>query len=113
MKRGHKVERPTKKSEYTIEFGSAGAARGWRDLCATIRNPLADVWDFLTKTPHASSPTCYPLKDELETVVHDGIEYQRWQVKPTRQGDARIWYFVRGQVVVLERVYTHHPNETK
>lgn len=113
MKRGRKVERPTKKSEYTIVFGSANAARGWQDLCATTRNALTDAWDFLTKTPESTTPTSYRLRDDLEFVIRDGVSYQRWQLKPTKQGDARIWYYVHDGAVVLEQVHTRHPNETK
>lgn len=113
MTRNRKVERPTKKSEYTIEFGSAGAVKGWRDLCATVRNPLVDAWDFLTRTPETVTPTCYPLKDKLEFAVRDGVSYQRRQLKPTAKGDARIWYYVDGNTAVLEQVHTRHPNETK
>jgi hypothetical protein len=49
----------------------------------------------------------------LGQVTRDGKTYQRWQHKPTLQGDARIWFYVEGQVVHLEEVYTHHPNATK
>jgi hypothetical protein len=40
-----------KKIEYEIRYATADAAKGWRDLAATIRNPLAEAWDFLTRTP--------------------------------------------------------------
>ena len=90
MARGSKVARPTKRSEYSIEYASSSAQRGWTDLCATIRGPLVDAWDFLTRTPLSVTPTNYPLK-----------------------GDARIWFYVHEQVVYLEEVHTHHPNATK
>lgn len=60
------VARPTKKSEYTIRFATAGAQKGWRDLVATIRNPMADTWDFLTRSPVERTPTNYPLRGELQ-----------------------------------------------
>jgi hypothetical protein len=107
------VDRPTKKSEYEIVFASRQAEKGWTDLRATTRNPLADAWDFLTRTPLDRTPTNYPLKGALATVVHDGEQHDRWQHKPTLKGDARIWFFVIGRVVHLEDVHTHHPNETK
>jgi hypothetical protein len=108
-----KVERPTKKSEYEIRFASVQAQRGWSDLRATSRNVLVDAWDFLTRTPLDVTPTNYPLKGELGIVLRGGAEHVRWQLKPSRQGDARIWFYVSGQVVYLERVHTHHPNPTK
>jgi hypothetical protein len=108
------VSRPTKKSEYTICFASVSAQRGWRDLAATIRGPLADSWDFLTRTPIERTPTNYPLKgEELGTITRGGKSYVRWQHKPTAQGDARIWFYVDGQEVFLEQVHTKHPNQTK
>ncbi|WP_368496977.1 hypothetical protein [Herbiconiux sp. A18JL235] len=108
-----RVERPTKKSEFEIRFGSAQAQRGWLDLRATHRNALVDCWDFLTRTPTEVTLTNYPLRGALAVVTRDGVEFQRWQHKPTRQGDARIWFYVSGAVVFLEQVHTHHPNATK
>jgi hypothetical protein len=111
--KSNKVERPTKKSEYDIVFASTGAKRGWTDLRATIRGPLTDSWDFLTRTPLEHTPTNYPLQGELAVVTRDGADHARWQHKPTATGDARIWFYVERQVVYLEQVHTRHPNATK
>ena len=113
MARQTKVERPTKRSEFEIQFASADARKGWRDLLATTRGPLTDTWDFLTRTPLARTPTNYPLKGELGTVRRNADDHDRWQHKPTSKGSARIWFYVEGSVVFLERVHTAHPNETK
>ena len=107
------VPRPAKKSEYTLLFASVGAKKGWRDLVATIRNPMTDTWDFLTRSPAEHTPTNYPLRGELGVIQRDGKTYERWQHKPTAQGDARIWFYVDGQSVFIEQVHTHHPNATK
>lgn len=114
--RGDAVERPTKRSEYRIEFGTKGARDGWRDLCATTRNAMVDAWDFLTRTPHATSPTCHPLKGDLGTVARDGRSYEQWQYE--LPGGACIWFYVTSDakcagLVVLVRVSTAHPNETR
>lgn len=113
MTRSGKVDRPIKKSEYDIVFASRQAEKGWTDLRATMRNALADSGDFLTRTPLAEGPLNHPLRGGLGTVAYGGEQYDRWQHKPTRQGDARIWFFVIGRVVHLEQVHTRHPNETK
>lgn len=113
MPKKAQVPRPTKKSEYTISFASVSAQKGWQDLAATIRGPLTDSWDFLTRTPTARTPANYPLKGELGTIMRGGKSYIRWQHKPTAQGDARIWFYVDGQAVFLEQVHTKHPNQTK
>lgn len=113
MAKGSKVERPTKKSEYEIRFATVSARRGWVDLVATIRGPLVDTWDFLTRSPLDRTPTNYPLRGELQFVTRDGATHERWQHKPTPQGDARIWFYVEGHVVHLEQVHTRHPNQTK
>lgn len=113
MSKETKVLRPTKKSEYELRFASREAQKGWRDLSATIRGPLADAWDFLTRSPLTETPTNYPLKGKLSVATRGGASYQRWQHKPTRKGDARIWFYVDRNVVYLERVHTSHPNETK
>ena len=113
MAREKKVARPTKRSEYSIEFASVSAQRGWVDLCATARGPLADTWDFLTRTPLTVTPSNYPLRGELGTIDREGMTRKRWQHKPTLKGNARIWFYVHEQVVYLEQVHTHHPNATK
>ena len=112
MAKKNLVPRPTKGSEYEICFASTGAKKGWRDLVATIRNPMADVWDFLTTTPTARTPTNYPLRDVLGTIERAGKTYERWQHKPTAKGTARIWFYVDGRTVYLEQVHTSHPNES-
>ncbi|MFK4299253.1 hypothetical protein ABH924_004434 [Arthrobacter sp. GAS37] len=113
MAKESKVERPTKKNEYEIRFASVQATKGWTDLAATIRNPLADAWDFLTRTPELETPTNYRLRGELELVTRNGATHDRWQHKPTLKGGARLWFYVEGQVIYLEQVHTSHPNETK
>lgn len=113
MAKDNLVARPTKKSEYAIRFATAGAQKGWRDLVATIRNPMADTWDFLTRTPAERTPTNYPLRGELQWIRRGSARYERWQHKPTVQGDARIWFYVDGRDVFIEQVHTHHPNATK
>ena len=45
--------------------------------------------------------------------MRDGVAHERWQHKPTAQGDARIWFYVDDGVVYLEQVHTRHPNQTK
>lgn len=57
MPKSRRLERPTKKSEYTICCASVGGEKGWRDLVATIRGPLANSWDSLTRTPTDRTPT--------------------------------------------------------
>lgn len=79
MARDKKVVRPTKGSEYRIEFAGVSAQRGWTDLCATTRNALVDSWDFLTRTPLVVTPTNYPLRGQLGKIIRDGKEHDRWQ----------------------------------
>lgn len=71
------VPRPVKKTEYTIQFATQQAQKGWTDLVGTTRNAIVDAWDFLTRTPMASSDRNHQLKGELATVAvagtrHDG-----------------------------------------
>ncbi len=112
-KKGELVPRPPKKVEYEIRFATTDAEKGWRDLVATIRNPMTETWDFLTRTPLATTATNYRLKGELGIISRGGATHQRWQHKPTAQGTARIWYYVHERTVFLEQVHTSHPNETK
>ena len=112
-KRGELVPRPPKKIEYEIRYATADAAKGWQDLAATIRNPLAEAWDFLTRSPLTKTPTNYPLRGEVGTISRGGKTHERWQHKPTLKGTARIWFFVDDRTVYLEQVHTSHPNETK
>ncbi|MEU3269372.1 hypothetical protein ABZ639_00935 [Saccharomonospora sp. NPDC006951] len=74
---------------------------------------MTDAWDFLTRTPLATTPANYRLKGELGTIERSGVTHERWQHKPTRKGTARIWFYVDERTVFLEQVHTSHPNETK
>lgn len=112
-KKGELVPRPPKKIEYEIRFATTDARKGWRDLVATIRNPMTETWDFLTRTPKATTPTNYRLKGDLGTILRENSSYERWQHKPTAKGTARIWFYVGEHTVFLEQVHTSHPNETK
>lgn len=107
------VARPRKNSEHEIRFATSSARKGWRDLVATLRNPMAATWDFLTATPQALTATNYPLKGELAVVARGGVAHQRWQHKPTLRGGARTWFSVHDHVVHLEQVHTAHPHQTK
>lgn len=106
------VNRPVRKSEYTIVAASGAATKGWRDLVATHRNLMVEAWEFLTADPLKVTPTNYPLKGSLATVIRGGVKHDRWQYKPSAGNGARIWFYVEGQKVYLERVSPHHPKET-
>lgn len=62
-----------------------------------MRAPMADAWDFLTKTPESETPTNSPMKGKLATVDRDGCSFRRWQHKPTMKSGARIWFYVDGR----------------
>lgn len=112
-RKGQLVPRPPKKIEYELRFSTAEAQKGWRDLVATIRNPMTESWDFLTRTPLATTPTNYRLKGELGMIQRGGSTHERWQHKPTAKSTARIWFYVEDRTVHLEQVHTAHPNQTK
>lgn len=112
MAKERQVHRPIRKSEYRIIAATSHADEGWRDLVATHRNLMVEAWEFLTTNPLAHTPTNYPLKGELGIVVRDGVVHDRWQYKPSQGNGARIWFYVEGDRVYLEKVHTHHPKET-
>lgn len=97
--KGEPVPRPRKKTEYEIRLASADARKGWQDLVATIRNSMAETWDFLTRTPLHTTPTNCRLKGELGVIRRAGASFERWQHKPTAKGTARVWYYVDRQTV--------------
>jgi hypothetical protein len=105
------VARPLKKSEYKIVFGSADSQRGWQDLLATQRTQLVDAWTLLTTEPLARTHRLHPLKGELGTVTRSGVDYVQRQIE-LAQG-ARIWFYVDGMSVIIVKVHTRHPNQTK
>lgn len=111
MAKGERVDRPLKKSEFQIVYGSSEAKKGWRDLLATQRSQLVDVWNLLTTTPLANSAQIHPLKGSLGTVTRGGVEDVQRQCELS-QG-ARIWFYVERSQVVIVKVHTHHPNKTK
>lgn len=110
-KRGQVVNRPLKKSEYTIVFAALAASKGWEAMLATRRNEVVAAWEFLTSTPLQQTRTNYRLRDQLSHVARGSKRYEQWQHK--LGGGARIWFYVDGQRVYLTDVSTHHPNETK
>lgn len=117
--RGEPVPRPRRKVEYVIVFGTNDAKKSWADLNAVARNSLVDAWEFLTTSPREPvAGRCYQLEGDFATVKRNGAAYDQWQLK--LPGGARIWYYVTAPSdgksagdVVLVRVSTHHPNETK
>lgn len=54
-----------------------------------------------------------PLRGELATIVRGGETREVWQLKLNLRDGARIWFYVVGNVVHLEQVFTAHPNQTK
>jgi len=106
------VPRPRGRSEYEIHFDSSHARKGWGDLMAVRRNDLVSAWDFLTRNPETVTALSYPLKDSLSSLVRGGVTHTRWQLKLSATHGARIWSFVDGRKVHLEKVFTSHPNET-
>jgi hypothetical protein len=94
-------------------FGSRKVERGWNDLLAVRRNDLIRAWDHLTQSALVQSDLAYPLQGELSFVQVEGIKHRRWQLKLSQTEGARIWYFVFEKTVVLERIFTAHPNQTK
>lgn len=113
MAKKRPVPRPGKKTDYEIVPGTRQAEVGWRDLRVTNRNQLTDAWDFLTAHPQRVTSLSYPFKGDLATIIREGQTFERWQLKLSQGGDARIWYYIDGNTVVLEQVHTKHPNETK
>lgn len=113
MAKQSRVPRPLKKGEFAIVFATRSAEKGWRDLHATSRNTLANTWDFLTRNPTLITLENYRLRGELAQLSREGKTHDRWQHKPSATSGARIWFYVDGQTVHLEKVFTHHPNETK
>lgn len=110
-KRGAVVNRPLKKGEFTIEHATRSAADGWNAMLSTRRNAVVDAWEWLTSTPLEETLHNYALQGDMGFVTRDGHKYQRWQFKLS--GGARIWFYVDGHTVYLEKVHTAHPNETK
>jgi hypothetical protein len=43
----------------------------------------------------------------------DDKSYEVWQLKLNHRDGARIWFYVVGNVVHLEKVFAAHPNTTK
>lgn len=107
------VPRPARKTEFTILFATREAKVGWRDLLAVRRNALVDAWEFLTRNPLERTALNGPLRDDLATIVRDGETREVWQLKLNHRDGARIWFYVVGNVVYLEQVFTAHPNQTK
>jgi hypothetical protein len=107
------VPRPLKKSEYKIYFGSNRIRKAWVAILAVRRSDLSEAWDFLTRNPLKVTPLSHPMRADFGLLVANGVSHQRWQLKLSATDGSRIWYFVDGQTVFIERIFTAHPNETK
>lgn len=118
MSKNKGVPRPSRRSEWRLEFHTREAEQGWRDFLATARNATVAAWEALTNSPWARSGRQYPLKGDYAHVTWAAHTYERWQYKVTDGG--RIWYFVvpdpegkSAGIVRLERCTTGHPKETE
>ena len=107
------VPRPLKKSEYKIYFESSKVKKAWVDLLAVRRSDLSDAWEVLTRNPLTVTPLSQPMRGDFGLLVANGTSHQRWQLKLSATDGSRIWYFVEGKDVFIERIFTAHPNETK
>lgn len=107
------VPRPARKRSYTLHFATRQAEKGWRDLQANRMNALVETLDYLTDNPLLPSPLTSRLKADLATIERDGVKHARWQRKLNARDGSRIWYYVDGNRVMLEQVFTAHPNATK
>ncbi|MEV0760251.1 hypothetical protein [Nocardia sp. NPDC050435] len=113
------MPRPLKRSEYSLEFITSQARKGWVDCVAVARNAMADAWDTLTREPERQSPRLYPLRAELRYGTYAGRTYERYQYKFSDGG--RLWYFVdpapKGSRsagrVLLERCMPGHPKRNR
>lgn len=117
-KRGERVARPTKRTEYELFFCTREAAKGWVDCLAVVaRNAMVDAYDRLTQQPRDETERQYRLRADYATGTYGGQTYERWQYKISSGG--RIWYLVddtptnrsAGRVLV-ERAEPGHPKET-
>ena len=109
------VQRPTKRSEYTLQHADRSCEVGWADLCASQRNVCADLFDRLADDPtQVDNPDKqHRLKGLYATETVLGVEYEQWQYELAK--GARVWYVVdeKSKTVFLTKVATAHPNETK
>jgi dsDNA-binding SOS-regulon protein len=110
---GAAVPRPMKGSDYVLKHATKQSEKGWRDLATTLGDPMSDAWDFLTRTPLATTSANYPLEGSLGVVTRGGRIFQRWQHQPTTKSTAQIWFYVDGGTVHLERVHAAHRDRTK
>ncbi|WP_245634425.1 hypothetical protein [Janibacter corallicola] len=78
---------------------------------ATQRNAAVNAWEFLTAHPLERLPKNHRLKGELGHVVSNGAVHEQWQHEMSN--GARLWFYVKDDMVMLVQVHTHHPNETK
>ncbi len=110
-----RVQRPTKRSEYTLQHADRSCEVGWKDLCASQRNGCADLFDRLTVDPtQVDNPDRqHRLKGSLSAAAVGGVELDQWQYEMAK--GARVWYVVNlgSRTVYVTRVATAHPNQTK
>lgn len=107
------VSRPMKRSEHVLKHAAKQSEIAWRDLVATIGDPMSDAWDFLTRTPLATTSANYPLEGSLGVVTRGGRTFQRWQHDIMAKSAVQVWFYVDGGTVHLERVHAAHDHGTE
>jgi len=73
-----------------------------------------DAWDTLTHNPLIENQQVHSLKGGLSTITRGGVQYTQRQYE--MPGGARIWFYViegNPGTVIIDDVYTAHPNQTK
>jgi hypothetical protein len=53
------------------------------------------------------------MRGKLALVEFEGMLYQRYQLKLSLSDGSRIWYFIIGNQVLIDEIFTSHPNQTK
>lgn len=53
------------------------------------------------------------MSDNLKFVTLATGKYVRWQLKLSLTDGSRIWYYVVSDAVLIEQIFTSHPNQTK
>lgn len=112
-KRLERVAPPPLPGEWDVRFGTAEAAKGWQELCATFAGTAREAFEQMRANPRPPrDATHYQLRGDLALRQFGSRNLEQWQIKIGNS--ARIWYLPEDDRRIVWVVYASaaHPKGT-
>lgn len=113
-KRLDDVAPPPVNGEWGVQFGTAEAAKGWKQLWSQSAVKTREAFEMMRANPRPpEDENHYRLRGDLGTRSLGGKNLEQWQVKVG--GSARVWYLPDDEkhTVWVVKAGVKHPKETE